>query len=106
MTEERARELIHQTGIPTFSRPMGIPENYRIKLSDKPGGIKYVHPSDEGTYVRVMPGKPHSPFPCQREPYVNHRIHGKSVDKFGNFVPNDSFEAHIPFKEFVYREFK
>ncbi len=57
MSETQCRELIHATGIPTFLRPKGIPENFRIKLSDKPGGIKYVHPTDEGTYIRIMPGK-------------------------------------------------
>lgn len=101
--ESQARELIHAAGIPTFARPKGIPESYRIKLSEKPGGIKYVHPTDEGTYIRIMPGKAHSPFPLQREPYVNHRIHGKSIDKHGNIVPNDSPGAHIPLHEFVYK---
>ena len=50
-----------------------------------------------------MPGKPHSQNPSQQKPYVNHRINGKSLDKFGNFVPNKSAEAHIPIEEFVYR---
>ncbi len=103
MPEPQARELIHATGIPTFPRPAGIPGNYRVKLSDKPGGIKYVHPTDEGTYIRIMPGKAHSPFSLQREPYVNQRVHGKSIDKHGNIVPNDSPEAHIPLQEFIYR---
>ncbi len=104
MPESKVRELIHTTGIPTFSRPKGIPENYRIKLSEKPGGMKYVHPTDEGTYIRIMPGKVHSPFPLQREPYVNQRKHGRSIDKHGNIVPNDSPEAHIPLHEYIYRE--
>lgn len=103
LSEIEVRGLIHQTGIKTFPRPNGIPENYRIKLSDKPGGMKYVHPENEGTYVRVMPGKPHSPFPNQREPYVNHRVNGKSVDKYGNIVDNKSPDAHIPLDEFIYR---
>ncbi len=104
MSESQVRELIQATGIPTFARPKGIPENYRIKLSDKPGGIKFVHPVDEGTYVRIMPGKPHSKNPRQQRPYVNQRINGKSVDKHGNMVLNKSEEAHIPLEEFVYKE--
>jgi tetratricopeptide (TPR) repeat protein len=52
MPEPQARELIHQTGIKTFPRPSGIPENYRVKLSDNGAGMKYVHPTDEGTYTR------------------------------------------------------
>jgi len=103
-SEIQVRELIHQTGIRTFPRPKGIPENYRVKLSNKPGGMKYAHPENEGSYVSVMPGKPHSPFSQQKGPYVNHRINGKSLDKFGNIVSNDLPEAHIPINEFVYRE--
>ena len=102
--EHEVRNFIHQTGIPTFSRPKGIPKNYRVKLSNNGAGMKYVHPKDEGTYVRVMPGKAHSDNPCQQKPYVNHRVHGESVDKFGNKVLNDSKESHIPLKEFVYRD--
>jgi tetratricopeptide (TPR) repeat protein len=104
MSESQIRELIGSTGIPTFVRPKGIPENYRVKLSDKPGGIKYVHPTDEGTYIRIMPGKPHSKNPSQQKPYVNQRINGKSIDKHGNIVSNKSEEAHIPIEEFIYRE--
>jgi tetratricopeptide (TPR) repeat protein len=104
MSESQARELIHATGLPTFLRPKGIPENYRIKLSDKPGGIKYVHPTDEGTYIRIMPGKAHSKNPRQQRPYVNHRINGKSLDKHGNIVSNKSEEAHIFLDEFVYKD--
>lgn len=66
--------------------------------------MKYVHPVDEGTYVRVMPGKAHSPNPNQQKPYVNHRINGQSLDKYGNIVPNKSEGAHIPLEEFIYKE--
>lgn len=104
MPEIRVRELIHEAGVKTFPRPKGIPDNYRVKLSNKGAGIKYVHPIDEGTYVRVMPGQPYSQKPGQQRPYVNHRIHGKSIDKFGNFVSNKSKKAHIPVEEFIYRD--
>ncbi len=103
--EHEIRNLIHKTAIPTFPRPKGIPKNYRVKLSNTGAGMKYVHPKDKGTYVRVMPGKVHSNNPCQQKPYVNHRIHGESVDKFGKKVPTDSVEAHIPLEEFIYRDF-
>ncbi len=104
MPEESARKLIHQTGFPTFPKPKGIPESFRVQLSDKGVGMKYVHPTNTHTYIRVMPGKSHSRYPHQRNPYINHRINGKSVDKFGNKVPNDSPAAHIPINEFIYRE--
>jgi hypothetical protein len=98
------RKLIHKAGIRTFPRPAGVPENYRVKLSNDGAGIKYVHPKNEGTYVRVMPGKIHSPHPCQRNPYINQRIDGMSLDNFGNIVSNKSPEAHIPINEFIYKE--
>lgn len=104
MSEASARELLHKAGMRTFPRPKGIPDNFRVKLSDKPGGMKYVHPHDEGTYVRLMPGKPHSPNPNQQHPYINYRLRGQSVDKFGNLVSNKSPEAHIPLDQFIYRE--
>ena len=103
MAEGEAKTLIGQAGIPTFSRPAGIPENYMVTISGKGAGVKYVHPKNTHTYVRVMPGKPHSHFPYQQNSYVNHRVDGKSLDKFGNIVTNESIEAHIPVEEFVYR---
>ena len=101
-SEMEARELIQQFGIQTYPRPSGIPENFKIKISNKGAGIKYVHPEKEGTYIRVMPGKPHSPNASQKRPYINRRIDGNSLDKFGNIVENGSPEAHIPMEEFVY----
>ncbi len=103
MVETEIRNLIHQQGIPIFDRPPGIPENFKVQLSKKGAGMEYVHPSHGGTHVRVMPGKPHSPFPYQQKPYVNQRINDKSLDRYGNIVPNDSPEAHIPLEEFVFR---
>lgn len=49
MPEGKIRSLIHDTGIPTFERPKGIPENFRVKLSNKQGGMKRVHPEHEHT---------------------------------------------------------
>lgn len=50
-----------------------------------------------------MPGKPHSPFPYQRNPYVTQMINGETIDKFGNIVSSKSPEAHIPLEEYIYR---
>ncbi|MBS0621879.1 MAG: hypothetical protein JSR80_02840 [Verrucomicrobia bacterium] len=102
--ETQVRELIHQTGMPTFPRPVGIPENFRVKISQRGGGMRYVHPKDEGTSIRIMPGKPHSPFPHQREPYVIQLKNGQAIDKYGNRVSPKSPDAHIPINEFKYRE--
>jgi tetratricopeptide (TPR) repeat protein len=103
MPESQVRELIHTTGIQTFPRPKGIPENYIVSVSDKGVGMKYIDPKNNHSYVRIMPGKPHSSLPHQQKPYANQRIHGKSVDKNGSTVPNDAPEAHIPLEDFVYR---
>lgn len=104
MPESQVRELIHQTGIKTFPRPQGIPENFRVRISDKGAGIKYVHPNHNHTSIRVMPGKPHSPLSHQQKPYVNHIKDGKALDKFGNVVKADSPESHIPYEQFIYRD--
>ncbi len=103
MLELQARDLIHQTGIQTFPRPKGIPENFKIRLSDRGAGMEYVHPSNNHLRVRVMPGKPHSPFPHQQKPYVIQMTEGKAFDKFGNKVAKNAPEAHIPLDEFIYR---
>jgi len=29
---------------------------------------------------------------------------GKAFDKYGNLIPHESPEAHIPVNEFIYRE--
>jgi tetratricopeptide (TPR) repeat protein len=103
MPESQARELIHQTGVRTFPRPNGIPENFRVKISSKGVGIEYVHPTNSHIRVRIMPGKPHSPLPHQQKPYVVQTKEGKALDSFGNKVEAHSPEAHIPYEEFVYR---
>ncbi len=100
--ESEVRALIHETGIPTFPRPHGIPENYRVRTSNNGAGMLYVHPTNEHTSIRIMPGKPYSKNPYQREPYVIHKKDGQTLDKFGNIVEATSREAHIPLSEFTY----
>jgi len=67
--------------------------------------MKYVHPDHEHTYVRVMPGKPHSLNPCQQKPYVSYVKNGQYLDKYGKVINGKSPEAHIPIDEFVCRGF-
>jgi hypothetical protein len=104
MSEFQCKELIHKTGIPTFPRPAGIPENFRVRISNKGAGLMYVHPSHTHTSIRVMPGKPHSPFPYQQKPYVIYKRNGNTLDKFGNVVDPAAPAAHIPIEEFVFRD--
>jgi hypothetical protein len=103
LPEIQIRELIHQAGMKTFPRPSGIPENFKIKISKKGAGMKYIHPEDTHISVRVMPGKPHSLNPSQQKPYVIQMKDGMALDKFGNKVPIEAPEAHIPIEEFIYR---
>ena len=100
LSESQVRELIHQTGMPTFPRPQGIPDNFRVKISDRGAGIEYVHPTNVHIRIRVMPGKPHSSNLAQQRPYVIFSKHGKVFDKIGNIVDPSSPEAHIPLDEF------
>jgi len=102
VAEMEAKDLIHKTGISTFSRPEGIPEIYKVKISSDGAGIKYVHPQNDQTYVRVMPGKPHSMNPMQQKPYVVQMKNGLTLDKNGKVVNRKSPDAHIPLEEFRY----
>ena len=104
MPETKIRSLIHESGVSTFPKPAGIPDNYLVRITDKGAGMEYVHPTKEKTSIRVMPGIPHSPNPSQQGPYIVHLVENKAVDKLGNFVSPKSVEAHIPLNEFVYQE--
>ncbi len=46
MLEAIIREYIHETGIPTFPKPIGIPENFLVMITDKGAGMEYVHPTN------------------------------------------------------------
>ena len=102
MPEAQVHELIHQAGINTFPRPVSIPENFRVKITNDGAGIKYVHPNNEQTYIRIMPGKPHSRNAAQQKPYVTWMKNGETLDKNGNVVNKRSPEAHIPLEDFKY----
>ena len=65
--------------------------------------MKYVHPNTTFESVRVMPGKPYSPYPHQQKPYVIHIKNDMALDKFGKKVSSNLPEAHIPLEEFIYR---
>ncbi len=104
MLELEAKELIHQAGIPTYPRPAGIPENFLVRITEKGGGIEYVHPTNEYISVRVMPGKPHSPLPHQQVPYVVQMKDGSAIDQLGNKINKKTPEAHIPLDKYAYRK--
>ena len=62
--------------------------------------IVYVHREYEHTSIRLMFGKPHSPWPAQQKPYVVVTKDGSFYDKFGQAHTSLSPEAHIPLEEF------
>jgi hypothetical protein len=107
MAEERCRTLMQEAGIRTYPRPKGIPENFRVRIVDNCGGLKYVHPEHTHTDIRVMSGMPHSPNLHQQTPYVIHKKNGKFLDKFGNVIEGkdaaSSPAAHIPIDEFIFK---
>jgi len=43
MSESRAREFIHKTGLPTFPRLKGITKDYKVRLTDRGAGMEYMH---------------------------------------------------------------
>ena len=107
LPEARVRELIHQTGIKTFPKPRGVPENFNVAISKNGAGMIYVHPEIKQINVRVMPGKPYSPFPNQRKPYVIHQVNGKGLDIYGNKVSSTASRgSYTSRKVCVQREYK
>jgi hypothetical protein len=102
--EKTVRKYIHESGISTFTRPEGIPKNYLVRITEKGAGMEYFHPTNTHLKVRVMPGKPHSPFPYQKRPYVVQMKNGKAFDKYGNLILHERPQAHIRIEDFIYRE--
>ena len=104
LSESFVRDTIQRFGIRTYSRPKGIPKHYHVQISVSGGGIIYVDPKNHYNCVRVMPGKPHSPFPHQQKPYVKQMKNGEYIDISGKGVGKSSVEAHVPLEKFKYRE--
>ncbi len=101
ISEDLARELIHSQGYRTFPKPKCIPEHYKPMITDRGCGIKYVDPlNPNDTYIRVMPGKPHSEYPCQRNPYVRIAKKEKNL-KIKGEVTTDFEAMHISVEEFL-----
>jgi hypothetical protein len=54
--------------------------------------------------VRLMPGEPNSPHPAQQQPYVKRMKDGLAYDAAGRVVDPRSADAHIPLRDFRFRE--
>ncbi|MCU0972474.1 MAG: hypothetical protein MUF80_00715 [Burkholderiales bacterium] len=84
----------------TRVRPAGVPENWRIRPSDSPGGTKYYDPKNRGNHVRVEQGNPNSPYPNSRNPYVREHRDGSYRDAAGNRVDHNDPAGHIPLDQY------
>lgn len=104
MSEVQIRELIQSTGVKTYPRPVGIPQNFLVQISEGGAGIEYIHPLNKHYRIRVMPGKPHSKLPFQQKPYIKFLKDGMALDLNGNFVSPRTAESHIPYDEFIFRD--
>ena len=111
LAENQVRQILHQAGFKTFSRPKGIPYEWNVNLSKNSGGMRYqlkvIGKDGElitKSEVRVMPGNPNSQWPSQRQPYVKHQVNGSYVDKNGNIVVSDHPEAHIPLSNYNFEK--
>ena len=60
----------------------------------------YVNREYQRTSIRLMFGKPHSPWPAQQKPYVVVTKDGSFYDQFGQTHKSLSPELHIPLEEF------
>ena len=61
----------------------------------------YVNREYQRTSIRLMFGKPHSPWPAQQKPYVVVTKDGHLYDKFGQIHASEKSPAvHIPLEEF------
>lgn len=107
LPESKARKLLHNLGVKTFSRPKGININdFHVRVSNSGGGLRYVYKNNENFEIRIMPGNELSKFPSQRTPYVVQRSPEGFLDKKGKIVPKKSEAAHIPLSEYNIESFQ
>jgi RHS repeat-associated protein len=84
----------------TRVRPPGLPESWRVSPTNTAGGVMYTQPGNQHSWVRVMQGRPNSPYPNSREPYVRWQRNGATLDVNGDVVAKNSEAAHIPLDVF------
>jgi len=104
LSENQVRQILHQAEFKTFPRPKGIPYDWKVNLSEKGGGMRYICSKNNQFEVRIMPGNLTSLNPAQKTPYVKHRTDKGYLDKYGNLVKKGSFESHIPIKEYDFEQ--
>ncbi len=86
-----------------FRRPEGVPRDWVREPARKGEGVKYVHPNDRGTYVKIQKARPNSSQAGQKVDNVRWQKNGRSLNENGNIVSKQSEEAHIPTKDFKFK---
>ena len=71
-----------------------------MKASYTSSETVYVNREYQRTSIRLMFGKPHSPWPAQQQAYVVVQKNGSFYDKFGRTHEFESPAVHIPLEEF------
>ena len=103
-----APSTLHTRGVNptpgTRVRPEGIPNDWRITSTRNNDGVIYRNPVSRNENVRVMQGKPSSPYLNSQKPYV------RQQDKSGSYLKADgsrglkkSADTHIPLNEYKYK---
>jgi hypothetical protein len=85
-------------------RPGDTPDHWIAKPTRKGGGMSYINPANPHDQVRVMPGEPYSPNAAQQTPYAKRMKDGFAYDAAGRTVDSRSAEAHIPLRDFRFKE--
>ena len=89
-----------------LERPLGIPRDWRVVLSNKGGGVIYINPNNPNDRIRVMPGIADSPHSNQRRPYVVDQNWGAYVNRDGRPVggsdPKRHPDVHIPYDVYFF----
>jgi hypothetical protein len=85
-----------------FKHPKGVPKDWVKKPTKKGDGVQCVDPKNSGTYVRIKKGDLNSSNSGQRYDNVRWQKNGRSFDKNGKEVPQQSQESHIPVEEFEF----
>jgi len=94
--------------IETIRNDFGIPSDWIATASDADGGVKFINPSNIHDNVRIMPGRPSTPFETTQKPYAKRQRNGSLVDRLGNKIisngqnQNRSSESHIPLEQFIF----
>jgi hypothetical protein len=86
-----------------FRRPEGVPKDWVREPAKKGEGVKYVHPSNKHSYIRIQKAKPSSSNKGQQVNNVRWQKNGHSLDKYGNVVPAQSLQSHIPVEKFKFK---